>query len=114
MVAPIFRARIGTACASVLPSRIRSSQEVVSADATLHGWQLSCWSLSMMRKSEKTREKILDTALTLFRKQGFDGTTMRDVAKQAGVALGAAYYYFPSKEALVMAYYERIQDDHLA
>ena len=67
----------------------------------------------MMRKSEKTREKILETALALFRRQGFDGTTMRDVAKQAHVALGAAYYYFPSKEALVMAYYERIQDEHL-
>jgi AcrR family transcriptional regulator len=68
----------------------------------------------MMRKSEKTRAKILDTALARFRKQGFEGTTMRDVAKVAGVALGAAYYYFPSKDALVMAYYERIQDDHLA
>jgi AcrR family transcriptional regulator len=67
----------------------------------------------MTRKSEKTREKILDVALAMFRKQGFDGTTMRDVAKEAGVALGAAYYYFPSKEALVMAYYERIQDEHL-
>src|SRR5262249_25830743 len=66
-----------------------------------------------MRKSEKTREKILDAALARFRKQGFDGTTMRDVAKDAGVALGAAYYYFPSKEALVMAYYERIHDEHL-
>ena len=66
-----------------------------------------------MRKSEKTREKILDAALARFRKEGFDGTTMRDVAKDAGVALGAAYYYFPSKDALVMAYYERIQDEHL-
>ena len=66
-----------------------------------------------MRKSEKTREKILDVALARFRKEGFDGTTMRDVAKDAGVALGAAYYYFPSKDALVMAYYERIQDEHL-
>jgi AcrR family transcriptional regulator len=66
-----------------------------------------------MRKSEKTREKILDVALARFRKEGFEGTTMRDVAKDAGVALGAAYYYFPSKDALVMAYYERIQDEHL-
>jgi len=65
-----------------------------------------------MRKSEVTRTKILNAALALFRKQGFDATTMRDVAKRAGVALGAAYYYFPSKEAVVMAYYERIQDDH--
>ena len=66
-----------------------------------------------MRKSEATREKILNAALALFRKQGFDPTTMRDVAKKAGVALGAAYYYFPSKEAVVMAYYEQIQAAHL-
>ncbi len=39
---------------------------------------------------------------------------MREVAKQAEVSLGLAYHYFPSKEALVMAYYERVQRDHAA
>ena len=34
---------------------------------------------------------------------------MRDIAKAAGLSLGAAYYYFPSKEALVFAYYEQNQ-----
>jgi len=38
---------------------------------------------------------------------------MRDVATQAGVALGAAYYYFGSKDAIVMGFYERAQE-HLA
>jgi len=38
---------------------------------------------------------------------------MRDVANQAGVALGAAYYYFDSKDAIVMGFYERAQE-HLA
>jgi len=37
---------------------------------------------------------------------------MRGVASEAGVALGLAYHYFPSKEALVMAYYERVQREH--
>src|SRR5262249_35852661 len=37
---------------------------------------------------------------------------MRDVAAAAGVALGAAYYYFPSKEAIVIAYYDRVQSEH--
>jgi AcrR family transcriptional regulator len=63
-------------------------------------------------RSETTREQILDTAIGLFRKDGFDETTMREVAKEAGVALGLAYHYFPSKEALVMAYYERVQREH--
>ena len=62
--------------------------------------------------SEATREQILDTAIGLFRENGFDETTMREVASEVGVALGLAYYYFPSKEALVMAYYERVQREH--
>jgi len=35
---------------------------------------------------------------------------MRDIAAQAGVALGAAYYYFDSKDAIVMGFYERAQE----
>jgi AcrR family transcriptional regulator len=63
-------------------------------------------------RSEATRERILDTAIGLFRKNGFDETTMREVAREVGVALGLTYHYFPSKEALVMAYYERVQREH--
>jgi len=59
------------------------------------------------RKSDETRIRILEAALALFRKRGFGATTMRDIAKEAGVALGAAYYYFASKDALVTAFYER-------
>lgn len=63
-------------------------------------------------KAETTRERILDTALGLFRKSGFDATTMRDVAKAAGTSLGSAYYYFPSKEALVLAHWETQMVEH--
>ncbi len=63
-------------------------------------------------RSETMREHILDTAIRMFRKNGFDETTMREVASEVGVALGLAYHYFPSKEALVMAYYERVQREH--
>jgi AcrR family transcriptional regulator len=63
-------------------------------------------------RSDATRERILDTAIGLFRKDGFDETTMREVAIEVGVALGLTYHYFPSKEALVMAYYERVQREH--
>jgi AcrR family transcriptional regulator len=61
------------------------------------------------KKSEATRRHLLDRALVLFRQRGVDATTMRDIAKAAGLSLGAAYYYFPSKEALVFAYYEQNQ-----
>lgn len=62
-------------------------------------------------KSEETRRRILEAALTLFREKGFDETSMREIAAAAGAATGAAYYYFDSKEALVMAFYERAQEE---
>ena len=60
-------------------------------------------------KGEQTRELIFRTALELFRENGFDATTMQEIAAQAEVAKGAAYYYFPSKEAIIQAYYETLQ-----
>jgi AcrR family transcriptional regulator len=62
--------------------------------------------------SEQTRQQILDTALALFREHGFEETTIRDVASAAGLSLGAAYYYFKSKEAIVAAYYDYVQREH--
>ena len=62
--------------------------------------------------SEATRSQILDTALETFRRRGMEAATMRDIAKAAGVALGSAYYYFPSKEAIVLAYYASVQAEH--
>jgi AcrR family transcriptional regulator len=63
--------------------------------------------------SEQTRQMILDTALELFREQGFEETTIRDIASRAHLSLGAAYYYFRSKEAIVGAYYDYVQQEHV-
>jgi AcrR family transcriptional regulator len=62
-------------------------------------------------KAEETRFRILAAALNCFRLRGFERTTMREIATEAGVALGSAYYYFESKEALVMAFYEQASDE---
>lgn len=64
----------------------------------------------LTRKAEATFTRILDVALDLFRRQGFEQTTMRGIAAEAGVSLGSAYYYFESKEDLVMAFYERAME----
>ena len=64
--------------------------------------------------SEATRPLVLNTALGLFRERGVDAVTMREIAKSAHIALGAAYYYFPCKEAMVQAYYDQVQADHFA
>lgn len=61
-------------------------------------------------KSEETRSRILDAAVELFAKNGFGETTMREIAAHAGVATGAAYYYFASKDAIVLAFYDRARD----
>ncbi|HLW54922.1 MAG TPA: TetR family transcriptional regulator [Candidatus Angelobacter sp.] len=61
-------------------------------------------------RAEDTRRKIYEAALELFREKGFEQTTMRDIAAKAGVALGGAYYYFSSKEAIVLAFYQDMQE----
>ena len=63
-------------------------------------------------KGAGTQARILDIALGLFRTRGFEATTMRDIAEAAGSSLGAAYHYFPSKDAIVLAYYQQVQDEH--
>jgi len=57
-------------------------------------------------RAKPTRQRVLDGALRLFQRRGVERTTMRDIARAAGLSLGAAYYYFPSKQALLFAYYE--------
>lgn len=65
-------------------------------------------------KSEETRARILEAALAIFRERGFERATMREIAAEAKVAVGAAYYYFESKDAIVMAFYERSQGEMAA
>lgn len=61
----------------------------------------------------ETRTRILDAALRLFQHNGFEKTTMRHIAKEAGMAVGAAYYYFKSKDELVLAFYEQTGEEAL-
>lgn len=57
-------------------------------------------------KGERTRAAIVDAALRLFQRHGYEGTTMREIARAAGVSLGNAYYYFESKEQLIQGFYD--------
>ena len=69
---------------------------------------------STSTKGEQTRQRIVDTALRLFRECGYEATTMRTIAREAGLSVGNAYYYFPSKQHLVQAYYDQAQELHAA
>jgi AcrR family transcriptional regulator len=63
-------------------------------------------------RGERTRQLVVQTALRLFRERGYDRTTMRMVAAEAGLSPGNAYYYFPSKPHLVQHFYAEIQTEH--
>jgi AcrR family transcriptional regulator len=62
-------------------------------------------------KARRTRERILEAALALFVDRGYEATTMRDVAREAGASLGLAYRYFASKEEFALALYMRLAEE---
>ncbi len=56
---------------------------------------------SESRKSDRTRQTILDAAAYLFREHGFSATTLRQIASQAQIKAGSIYYYFGSKDEIL-------------
>ena len=57
-----------------------------------------------------TRERILDVALDLFTDQGFDGTSMREIAERLNITKPAIYYHFASKDEILMALHMRLHE----
>ncbi len=51
--------------------------------------------------------------MRLFTENGYDRTTMRAIAAEAGVSVGNAYYYFASKDQLIQGFYDELADQHL-
>lgn len=54
----------------------------------------------------------MDVALSSFRERGYDDTTIRLIATEAGVSTGNAYYHFPTKNHLVQELYLQVQGEH--
>src|SRR6187399_180495 len=54
-----------------------------------------------------TKSRILDTAARLFHEQGFNGTGIATILREADVNSGSLYHIFPSKEALLVGVLER-------
>ena len=61
--------------------------------------------------TDSTRQRILDTAERLFADQGFHATTLRQITSEAGVNLAAVNYHHGSKDALILAVFQRRLDD---
>jgi AcrR family transcriptional regulator len=62
---------------------------------------------------EASKEVLIQAALELFARHGFEQTSVRMIARQAGVSLGLLYNYFESKEALLVTIFERGMQDVL-
>ncbi len=69
---------------------------------------------SRVPRAEVKREAILAAAVTLFGRYGYRRTAMDEIAREAGIAKGTVYLYFPTKEALFRALSQQTLDRALA
>ena len=64
----------------------------------------------MARRRSDLRERILDTALELFNEEGYDKTSLREIAERLDVTKAALYYHFKSKADILLALHLRLHD----
>jgi len=65
-------------------------------------------------KGDRTRLRIRTAALRSFRENGYDATTIRRIADELGMSVGATNYHFPSKNHLIQELYLDVQQAHRA
>jgi len=58
------------------------------------------------------RDRLYATAIQLIATRGYEATTLRDIAKEAGVSVGLLYRYFPGKQAVVIALYDELSAEY--
>ena len=77
------------------------------------GQRLSEYGGEMMRatrkKTQETRDRLLDAAETVFNEKGVSSTTLNDIAEEAGVTRGAIYWHFRNKVDLYNAMIDRVR-----
>src|SRR5579863_1176471 len=59
------------------------------------------------QNKERTKERILEAALQLFREKGLEGTTTKEISKKAGIAEGTLFNYFKTKEDLALFFFQK-------
>jgi AcrR family transcriptional regulator len=62
---------------------------------------------------EAVRDRLLEATRRCLTRKGYEGTTVRDIAGEAGVSIGTLYNYFASKEDLIEALSEHVLGDDL-
>jgi len=58
------------------------------------------------------RERLYATAIGLIARRGYEATTLREIAGEAGVSVGLLYRYFPSKQAVIVALYDELSTEY--
>ncbi|CAN7629815.1 TetR/AcrR family transcriptional regulator [Acidovorax sp. NB1] len=66
------------------------------------------------QQQDATRRQIVASAVDLMTRQGFDGTTMKDIARAAGIGDATIYKYFPTKDRIVVGYLDDTVQQALA
>jgi len=61
------------------------------------------------KEQAKTRVKLIAAAVDVITEKGFKAATMREIARQGGVSDATIYNYFPTKEKILVAYFEAVQ-----
>jgi AcrR family transcriptional regulator len=65
-------------------------------------------------QGQEMRERLYETAIRLISKHGYESTTLRTVADNAGVSVGLLYKYFPNKRAVVVELYDRLSAEFVS
>ncbi|MBT2503449.1 TetR/AcrR family transcriptional regulator [Curtobacterium sp. ISL-83] len=60
----------------------------------------------MTQRGTATRERVQQVALDLFTRQGYEATSLREIAEAVGINKASLYYYFPSKEAILQSLFD--------
>jgi AcrR family transcriptional regulator len=66
------------------------------------------------QQQDATRRQIVASAVELMTRQGFDGATMKDIARAAGIGDATIYKYFPTKDRIVLGYLDGVAQQALA
>jgi AcrR family transcriptional regulator len=95
-------------------SAVRIAPETDESDASDGAPQSRHYRRAQRDRGAETRLRLLDAALDIFGRYGFEGATTRQIARDAGANLAAIVYHFGSKEALHNAVAEHVANHILA
>ncbi len=62
------------------------------------------------KKKQETKKRIFEVSGKLFKEKGFDNTTVDEITKEAGIAKGTFFNYFPTKESLLFYFREQKEE----